>query len=452
MYRARLSGMTLFAIVCAMMFLAGPAASEDQSGGHGKRWIRSHPFYISGLTQVPDRYEVEMYKAAGLNTLLAWKPREGLFEKSAAAGIPWHYHIHHTRYGETPDEVVAHAKKLLDKYPGCTGLMFGDEPNQAIMEKLGETCAVLRKAFPGKLIYSNAFPIGATADDYLGGKAPKGYGYSDYFDAFARLVGGDVVMFDIYPFGAGDGHSGEYFLNLEVVRKTGLKYGVPYWVFVQSYQRPGTRRLPSESDLRMQLFSSLAYGFTGISYFTYDVAFERGLVELSGKPSPIYEPAAKANREVANLGRSLRFLISTGVGYVPGRHEKDGRTADNPLPSGTTHWQEIKARPARIHDIRLMATGDGKDALVGLFRDDHGKQYFMVVNLWHGAGKSASERPQTVSITFEREVKTVTRLSRQTGRPEELSVQNGTLTLDLPGGTGDLFQLGSGSFPGASSP
>jgi len=178
------------------------------------------------------------------------------------------------------------------------------------------------------------------------------------------------------------------------------------------------------------------------------VAFERGLVELSGKPSPLYEHAAKANREVANLGRALRFLTSTGVGHVPGRHEKDGHIADNPLPTGTMHWREVKARPAGIRDIRIAGTGSGNDAVIGFFRDDAGEKYFMVVNLWHDAGKSAVERTLTVTIKFAPEVRTVTRLSRETGTREKLPVQDGTLTLELPGGTGDLLRLGPGSFPG----
>jgi hypothetical protein len=436
--------MPVLVILSAIVLQAGGTLAEPEGSGRGRRWVRSHPFYLSGLTQTPERYDVSVYRAAGLNTLLAWKPGEGLFAKSAAVGLPWHYHIYHTRYGETPDEVVAHAREIVEKYPGCTGLMFGDEPSQAAMEKFGETCEALRRAFPDKLIYSNAFPIGATMDRYFGGEPPEGYGYEDYFDAFARLVRGDVLMFDIYPFGAGDGHSGAYFPNLEIVRRTGLKYGVPYWVFVQAYERESTRRLPSESDLRMQLFSSLAYGFTGISYFTYDVAFERGLVELNAEPSPLYEPAARANREVANLGRALRFLTSTGVGYVSGRQENDGQAVENPLPSGTTHWREVKARPPEIRDVGA----EGRDALIGFFEDDDGRRYFMLVNLSHGAGKSAAECAQTVRITFAPEVQAVTRLSRETGRPEELAVRDRTLALKLPGGTGELLRVGMGGFPG----
>ena len=39
----------------------------------------------------------------------------------------------------------------------------------------------------------------------------------------------------------------------------------------------------------------LTYGYTGIIYFTYDVAFERGLIDKAGKPTHLYHAAAKAN-------------------------------------------------------------------------------------------------------------------------------------------------------------
>jgi hypothetical protein len=440
-------GIAFLLIIVVTAAQVALTAEEKGNEGRGKQWVRSHPFYISGLTQVDDRYEVDAYRGAGLNTLLAWKPREGLFEKSVSSGMPWHYHIHRDRYGKTPQEIIAHAKAFVEKYPGCTGFMFGDEPDQAAMEQVGAMCAALRGAFPDKLVYSNAFPIGATADRYFGGDAPENYGYSEYFDAFAQQVGGDVVMFDIYPFGDGDGHSGVYFLNLNVVRDTALRHDVPYWTFIQSYQNTGNRRLPSESDLRMQIFTSLAYGFTGISYFTYDVAFERGLVELDATPSPLYAHAAKVNPEVAHLGKALRFFTSTGVGYISGQSVTEEQTLSNPLPPGTRNWKEVEARPGEIQDIRMNYQGEEKDALIGYFKDDADIPYFMIVNLWHGADKSAAACTQTIMLTFAPNVTFLTRLSRETGQPENLPVQAGKLELILPGGTGDLFSLGTGSFP-----
>ena len=54
--------------------------------------------------------------------------------------------------------------------------------------------------------------------------------------------------------------------------------------------------------------------------------------EVEGKPTASYYHAARANNEVANLGHALRFLESTGVGFIPGEHEENGKLVDNPKP------------------------------------------------------------------------------------------------------------------------
>ena len=60
----------------------------------GQRWVRSHPLTLMALTINPATFHVEHYRGgAGLNTMLAWKEwkgKTGLFEKSAAAQLPWH--------------------------------------------------------------------------------------------------------------------------------------------------------------------------------------------------------------------------------------------------------------------------------------------------------------------------------------------------------------------------
>lgn len=61
--------------------------AEQPKIGRGKSWGRSHPFWISGLTQNGALKDVIEYRGAGLNTLLAWKPRPVLIEKSVAAPL-----------------------------------------------------------------------------------------------------------------------------------------------------------------------------------------------------------------------------------------------------------------------------------------------------------------------------------------------------------------------------
>ena len=72
----------------------------------------------------------------------------------------------------------------------------------------------------------------------------------------------------------------------------------------------------------------------------------------------------------------------------------------------------------------------------------------MLTNLWHGQKVSAVERAVTVTLTLDQNVRVMGRLSRKTGQPETLPVNDGVLRLTLPGGTGDLLRLGSSRFPG----
>ncbi|MBP85975.1 MAG: hypothetical protein CMJ64_04530 [Planctomycetaceae bacterium] len=260
------------------------------------------------------------------------------------------------------------------------------------------------------------------------------------------------MMIDIYPIGSDGGHSRLYFETLTLVRKWGLKQDVPYWLFIQSYDHGGRKRRPSESDLRFQLFAPLAYGFTGIAYFSYDPALGAGLIDGRRSLTPLYHHATRANAEVANVGRALRFLESTAIAFVLGTHKADdGKVVSNEMPPmpppGPWTWQEVKGvHKTALRDVQIATQGEERDVLVGFFRDDHGDEYIMVTNLWHEKDMSAASCTQKVTLTFPAEVKRVTRLSRKTGSAEELVVRDGDLQISLPGGTGDLLKIGAGEF------
>ena len=222
---------------------------------------------------------------------------------------------------------------------------------------------------------------------------------------------------------------------------------MPYWMIIQSFEVHANfdRRLPSESDLRLQMFVPLTYGYTGIIYFTYDVAFERGLIETNGKPNRLYHVATKTNREVRNLGQAMRFLTSTHIGCVPGRHDESGKSIPNELRRSTRSL-DLEKQP--IRGVVIDSPGKRKDVMLGLFRDDKGGRYCMLTNLWHNAGASAADRALPVTIKLAPEVKEIHRLNRLTGKAEPVPIRNGTAKITLPGGTGDLLKINDGDFPG----
>ena len=433
----------LAGLVTTLLVLSSAAAQEPPGLSRGLKWVRSHPFTIMALTISPATFDVAHYRdGAGLNTMLPWKPKTDLFVKAAAEGLPWHYHQRRHLDGLT-DELKEQFHKLHGTYPGCTGWMVWDEPQTLAMPTAAVTMQWLREAYPDQLVYSNALPHGARVmGKYYGSNDfPEGYDYEGYLRDFVTILKGDVVMYDAYIFKE-SGKTSNIMPSAVTARKLGLEFGIPYWTFVQSYSDPRRKyRMPSESDIRMQVFLHLTMGYTGISYFTYED--QQGPAMVSSPPpgviNPIFYDVGRLNREVANLGTALRMLTSTDVSVVAG----PGGDPPAQLPAWKPGTGGIKAIT-----INEDEPGNWKHLLVGTFRDDDGQKYLMLTNLWHDMNMRAVDRQLSVTLSLKKGVDFVGRLSRETGHPERLSVTEGRLQLVLPGGTGELLCLGSSEFPG----
>jgi hypothetical protein len=471
----------LITAISVLLFCAACAAHPEPSAPaphphRGHRWVRSHPYTIMGLTRtVPMPFDIKQYRAAGFTSLLAWEPSsyDVLLPQAAADGLPWHLHLEHwgEEYANRPnsteqtlreglqkldsEENRARLHKLLENF-GCIGIMVNDEALKPLyLRYTRRLLQWVREQHPDAIAYGNMHPAGHDN--------PLAYGTVEgYYDEFAAMLEPDVLMTNIYPLGDPKvdvfahtlghpvGETSNYFHLIAAVRTTALNHGMPYWNFIQSFESTGNwiRRLPSESDLRVQMFAPLTYGYTGIIYFTYDVAFERGLIEMNGEPNSLYHAAAKANPEVANVGAAMRFLTSTDVRYVPGRHNDGDTTIANKLPTGTKAWAPGAGGDDRIESVSIEQVGDGRDALIGLFRDDAGVRCFMITNLWHGANASAADRSLTVAVKFAPDVHKLYRLDRATGSAVRVDLDHRVLRTTLPGGTGDLYRYTDKPFPG----
>ncbi len=433
-------------LLFATLAVAASISAEELT--RGKRWVRSRPFTTMALTIIPESCNPQQYKDANLTTTLAWKQREQLLEGSAGVGLPWHLHVRRavlSKEGLT-DELKARRKGHVKNYQGCSGWLVWDEPNRAEMFHVAKTIRWLKETWPETLVYSNAYPKGAASERYYGGETPAGgYSYEQYLRDFSTILDSDVVMYDAYIF-SDDGGTRNPFLTMSTARKVALEQRKPYWTFVQSYadERRGNR-MPSESDIRMQVFAHLASGFTGIGYFTYEDQQGPAMVSNATRQRrPIYYHVARLNQEVLNVGQALRFLESTDVRYVAGY--------GNQVPTGVTAWKPGAGGNNFIKSIVIEGSGSKsikwRDVLVGFFEDDQGDDYFMLTNLWHDENVASSQRSMKVTLKLQPGVTAIGRLSRETGKPELLTVKGDEFELTLPGGTGELLRFGSAQFPG----
>lgn len=429
-------------------------AIADRPADFGKRWVRAHPYALTGLLQFGN-FDAEQYRRAISDLAVPWKQEEGLMKSIVASNLPWIGHI--TARKGPDDKFEQKIAAWMADYKGCEGFIFNDEPNLSGMPDTGRLVAWFRKHHPDLVAMSNALPFGDKPWNYAGLPSGGAYDYETYIEDFIRVIKPDIMMVDIYPFQSQGGPANLFLWNLQVVREKSLAAGIPYWLWVQAYIVKN-RRLPSDSDNRMQLFSALTMGFTGLAYFTYDGSFTEGLLIRGEKKSVLFDDAAKANRELRNIAGPIRFLTSTTVRFVKATNGSvvpqgvlafDKYTHPEPIITNIT----VEAPTVPPHqpedEPTYLVDAPYHGGLLGHFRDDDGARYFMLSNLLHSLTARAEEREMTFVIHFDPTVKRVQRVRRSDGEVEQLDVdpENG-LTITLPGGTGDLFRISPGPFVG----
>lgn len=234
-----------------------------------------------------------------------------------------------------------------------------------------------------------------------------------------------ILSYDSYVIYA-DGHDNTevHYRYLEQFRQASLRYSIPFWAFALSIRHFSYRR-PSESDIRWNQYTNLAYGAKGLWYFTYWGPTDWpnwdhvAIVDPSdGKPTELYPYVRAINRAVRDMGKTLLRLTSTGVFHT------------SPPPG----QQPFSASRNWITDLRA------RDALVGFFRDPNGADYALLVNKQHGKGLSAAATADEIELTVAPTVRQVIAENWLDGTKGPVKLTDGKATLRVAGGTGVLLR------------
>jgi hypothetical protein len=217
----------------------------------------------------------------------------------------------------TLDDAEQRAKldALIDRvkaHPAMYSYFVTDEPSAAQFPALGKLFAHLRERDPAHLPYLNLFPTYAT-NDQLGTKGGREEGYREYLRQFVDTVKPALISYDNYQFYIkGDGK--EYFRNLAMVRKAAQDAGVPFLNIIQAAAWAPDVRVPNADETRYLVYTTLAYGASGISYYVYYAPAHRGgIAAADGTPTPIYATLKTLNREFVAIARELAPLRSLAV-------------------------------------------------------------------------------------------------------------------------------------------
>jgi hypothetical protein len=256
------------------------------------------------------------------------------------------------------DEIQRRVNALVERVKGheaIFGYYLRDEPGAAAFPGLGRWVAAFRKVDPAALAYINLFP------NYASPKQMDAPAYKEYVQSYVETVKPDFLSYDHYALMDDGSLRQGYFQNLEAVRNVALKYGLPFWNIVLSNAHFNFAE-PTSAGFRFQLYTTLAYGARGISFFTYFAPtignYRLAPIDQFGNKTPTWDMLREVNLQLHKLGPVYLSLKSVNVFHHPN------------VPDGC----------AGIATSRFVASVSGHDLLVGEFENGKGQPFVMVVN------------------------------------------------------------------------
>ncbi|MFH1614533.1 MAG: glycoside hydrolase domain-containing protein [Planctomycetota bacterium] len=400
-----------------------------------QRWQADKPFVIAALCYFPVSYkDTGTLTSSGLNIVVPRYAKDVPVKKLAENKVPWMVF-----YNDWQSlDMVKKDFTIYGKDSGLVGCLITDEPNHMQLAETREKIDYVKLNYPGKLVVLPLFKD-APAKYLWGDDSNPDYTWQQYLDDFIDTKA-DVLMFNAYPCRSrGERFRPDsWFESISEFSHKCRQAGKSYWNWIQAFSledKTHDYRLPSESELRLLVYGTLAFGYNGIVYYTYDqLPAENGhgpsFIDANGvRNEPFFGYVSKLNVEIANLGCTLLNLKNTRVYFQ----------ADN-IPKSCQAYSDAEFKPFELDD-------KGGRFIVSFFEDGEGNIYVMIVNYDTEAEGSASELKHAFSLLFDPAVSKIQEITRTTGQAithalvyDKTSGKN-KLDSSLPRGTGVLYKL-----------
>jgi hypothetical protein len=224
-----------------------------------------------------------------------------------------------------PDSTV----KRFMNHPALGGYHLTDEPNAKAFPELAEWVKRIQAIDPGHPCYINLFPNYATSQQ-LGNST-----YRAHVDSFVTMVPVQMISYDHYPVTA-NGLRPEYYENLEIISSAARDAGKPFWAFALAVAH-GPYPVPTAAELRLQVYSDLAYGAQGIQYFTYWTPtgtrwnFHDAPIDSAGARTAVYDRVKEVNAEIQKVAGVFMGSKIVSIGHT-GTELPRGTKAFEPFP------------------------------------------------------------------------------------------------------------------------
>ncbi|NLN75055.1 MAG: N-acetylmuramoyl-L-alanine amidase [Armatimonadetes bacterium] len=291
---------------------------------------------------------------------------------------------------DTPTESLDAAIEDYAKHPALWGYHTLDEPHSRMFTRLGGVNQYLLEKDPAHTPLGNLFP------SYANSKTLGNSTYEQHVDEYCKVVKPKMLSYDHYALMADGSIRGDYFTNLDIVRRQSIKHKIPFVYTLLSVPH-GPYKDINEADLRWQVFTALAYGARGLTYFTYNTPtaeYGDAIIGADGKRTAKYEITKKVNGEIKKLGPTLLKLNTKAVyhtGTLP--------ATCKPLPKDG-----------------LIKSAQGGEFVIGQFTSDDGFRYAIIVN------RSLTKHAKA-AIAFSQQVD-LREVSPANGREKAIMVNN----------------------------
>ncbi len=301
--------------------------------------------------------------------------------------------------------------RAYQSHPSFCGYVLPENLPQADFYRMGSIVDTLNQADPHHLIYS------VLPGQHSGSMMEESDRYQTYLTQFLKVVQPDVI--DIAPPRLQSVEwPPEYYSTLERARRLAQMYEISFWTTI--WAKPtDTRVVPSLSFLRLQVFSALAYGASGLRYDFHDPmpSSSDSFENPNAISQTLHDRVTRVNAEVHAWGPVLNTLSSRTVLHTP------------PVPPNGT----------ALNGNAIISAIEGRSVLVGLLNDDEDRLFMLLVNRNMVQG-------QQIRVVFSQVVKSI----REVTKPGRIAIEqewskrqaDRWVEMIFKAGEGRLFQLG----------
>ena len=219
-------------------------------------------------------------------------------------------------------DVIPEIKQTLATSDAYVGDYVSDEPGAPEFDQIGAYVDEFHNQMPNKDVYVNLFPCYANPATQL-----KSADYEEHIDQYIEKVDTKALSYDYYGLNGNGTVSSSYYTNLDLVRSKTLDVRKPFWVITQAGQ-VGASRMPNEVEERWSVWSTIAGGSKGISYFCYWTpsggSFDASpyMIDLEGNKTDMYYYVQRINADINTIGKKLLpchadGLIASTTRYYP---------------------------------------------------------------------------------------------------------------------------------------